>query len=340
MTRDIALSCFSQPYTNYKNYYSMNILVVDDAPEVLLILKTVLEKQGHTVTTASDGEEAWSLFSSTRAFQIVISDWVMPKLDGLNLCRRIRQETHSRYTYIILLTGMSGRTNLISGIAAGADDFATKPINSEELEVRLRSAKRILDLEKSLAKQNEALARANNKLQNMATTDGLTGLSNRRAFQDHLEKSLLYSRRASQTLSLLMIDVDFFKTFNDTYGHLRGDTALKMVASTLKKSSRNSDFVARFGGEEFSVILPNTNSEGAMHCAEELRRAIDKVPWPDRDVTVSIGVTTIEYRQVKGDIATDVPTEVLTKLLNEADKALYQAKETGRNKACHFHLAE
>ena len=314
----------------------MNILIVDDAPEVRIILKKTLENQGHTVTTANDGEEAWTLFSSTRAFQIVISDWMMPNLDGLGLCKRIRQETNSKYTYIILLTGMSGKTNLISGIAAGADDFATKPINSEELEVRLRSAKRILDLEKSLAKQNEALELANNKLQSMATTDGLTGLYNRRAFQENLEESLLFSRRSNQTISLLMIDVDHFKSFNDTHGHIKGDTALKTVASVLKKSSRTSDFVARFGGEEFSVILPNTDRQGAMHCAEELRRAIEAAQWPDRQVTISIGATTVKYEQLKDEISTEVPTEVITKVLNEADQALYQAKETGRNSACHF----
>lgn len=315
----------------------MNILVVDDAPEVLLILKTVLEKQGHKVTTARDGEEAWSLFSRSKAFQIVISDWVMPKLDGLGLCQRIRQEPKSKYTYIILLTGMSGKTNLISGIAAGADDFATKPINSEELEVRLRSAKRILDLEKSLAKQNEALELANDKLQTMATTDGLTGLYNRHAFQQSLEESLLFSRRANQTLSLLMVDVDFFKSFNDTYGHIKGDIALKTVASVLKKSSRNSDFVARFGGEEFSVILPNTDASGAIHCAEELRRAIEAYEWPDRDITISIGATTIRYEQVQGGASLDeIPPSVFTTILNEADQALYQAKESGRNSATHF----
>ena len=313
----------------------MNILIVDDAPDIRLVLKTVLEKQGHHVTTANDGEAAWELLK-TEAFQIVISDWMMPRLDGLGLCKRIRQEPLAKYTYIILLTGMSGKTNLISGIAAGADDFATKPINSEELEVRLRSAKRILDLEKSLAKQNEALELANNKLHNMATTDGLTGLFNRHAFQKHLEDSLLYSRRANQTLSLLMIDVDYFKPYNDTYGHVKGDTALKTVASVLKSSSRKSDFVARFGGEEFSVILPNTDNEGAMHCAEELRAAIEGTQWPEREITVSIGATSILYEQVSEASQASIPTEVFTKILQEADQALYQAKETGRNKARHF----
>ena len=314
----------------------MNILVVDDAPEVRLILKTVLEKQGHSVTTACDGQEAWELFSDTRAFQIIISDWMMPNLDGLGLCKRVRQEDYSKYTYIILLTGMSGKTNLISGIAAGADDFATKPINSEELEVRLRSAKRILDLEKTLAQQNEALEQANDKLQSMATTDGLTGLYNRRAFQEHLEESLLYSRRANQTLSLLMIDVDYFKPFNDTYGHVKGDTALKTVAALLKNSSRASDYVARFGGEEFSVILPNTEAAGASFCAEVLRKAVESNDWPDRDVTISIGATTIRYENVAEEFTNEVPTEVFTKVLNEADQALYDAKEAGRNRACHF----
>ena len=181
---------------------------------------------------------------------------------------------------------------------------------------------------------------ANDKLQSMATIDGLTGLFNRRAFQENLEESLLFSRRSNQTISLLMIDVDLFKSFNDTYGHIKGDTALKTVASVLKKSSRNSDFVARFGGEEFSVILPNTDKQGAMHCAEELRRAIEAAKWPDRKVTISIGATTVKYEQLKSEITTEVPTEVITKVLNEADQALYQAKETGRNSACHFKVQE
>ena len=310
----------------------MDILVVDDAPDTRLIIKSVLLKLGHNVTTAEDGEEAWKLLCSSDDYQIVISDWVMPNLDGLGLCQRIRNEPFSKYTYIILLTGMSGKTNLISGIAAGADDFATKPINSEELEVRLRSAKRILNLEKTLAFQNEELERANKKLVTYATTDGLTGLYNRRAFQEHLEETLLYSRRANETLSLLILDVDYFKAYNDTFGHVEGDTALKIVSSLLKENSRNNDFVARFGGEEFTVILPNTNYNGATLCAEVLRSAIEKYPWLERNVTISIGVTTVEYQR---DRQEDV-SEMYTRILSEADQALYRSKSTGRNKVTHF----
>ncbi|PWQ96122.1 diguanylate cyclase [Leucothrix pacifica] len=310
----------------------MDILVVDDAPDTRLIIKSVLKKLGHNVTTAEDGEEAWKLLCSNDEFQIVISDWVMPNLDGLGLCQRIRNEPFSKYTYIILLTGMSGKTNLISGIAAGADDFATKPINSEELEVRLRSAKRILDLEKTLAFQNEELERANKKLVTYATTDGLTGLYNRRAFQEHLEETLLFSRRANETLSLLILDVDYFKAYNDTFGHVEGDTALKIVASILKENSRKNDFVARFGGEEFTVILPNTNYNGATLCAEVLRNAIEKYPWLERKVTISVGVTTVEHKRDRDENV----TEMYTRILSEADQALYRSKSTGRNKVTHF----
>jgi len=310
----------------------MDILVVDDAPDTRLIIKSVLKKLGHNVTTAEDGEEAWKLLCSNDEFQIVISDWVMPNLDGLGLCQRIRNEPFSKYTYIILLTGMSGKTNLISGIAAGADDFATKPINSEELEVRLRSAKRILDLEKTLAFQNEELERANKKLVTYATTDGLTGLYNRRAFQEHLEETLLFSRRANETLSLLILDVDYFKAYNDTFGHVEGDTALKIVASILKENSRKNDFVARFGGEEFTVILPNTNYNGATLCAEVLRNAIEKYPWLERQVTISVGVTTVEHKRDRDENV----TEMYTRILSEADQALYRSKSTGRNKVTHF----
>lgn len=310
----------------------MDILVVDDAPDTRLIIKSVLKKLGHNVTTAEDGEEAWKLLCNNEDFQIVISDWVMPNLDGLGLCQRIRNEPFSKYTYIILLTGMSGKTNLISGIAAGADDFATKPINSEELEVRLRSAKRILDLEKTLAFQNEELERANKKLVTYATTDGLTGLYNRRAFQEHLEETLLFSRRANETLSLLILDVDYFKAYNDTFGHVEGDTALKIVSSILKENSRKNDFVARFGGEEFTVILPNTNYNGATLCAEVLRSAIEKYPWLERNITISVGVTTVEYQRERNEDS----TEMYTRILSEADQALYRSKSTGRNKVTHF----
>lgn len=310
----------------------MDILVVDDAPDTRLIIKSVLKKLGHNVTTAEDGEEAWSLLCNSDKFQIVISDWVMPNLDGLGLCQRIRREPFSKYTYIILLTGMSGKTNLISGIAAGADDFATKPINSEELEVRLRSAKRILDLEQTLAQQNEALERANTQLKTYATTDGLTNLYNRRAFQEHLEETLLFSRRANETLSLLILDVDYFKAYNDTFGHVEGDTALKIVSKLLKDNSRKNDFVARFGGEEFTVILPNTDYNGASLCAEELRHAIEVYPWLERKITISIGITTIEYQRDREEDSCDM----YTRILSEADQALYRSKSTGRNKVTHF----
>ena len=309
----------------------MNILVVDDAKDIRLIIKSVLEKLGHKVTTAADGEEAWALLLSSQDFQIVISDWMMPRLDGLGLCERIRNEHFSNYIYIILLTGMSGKTNLISGIAAGADDFATKPINSEELEVRLRSAKRILDLEQSLAQQNVELERANRKLQAMATTDSLTGLFNRRAFQERLEDNILFSLRATQPLSLLLIDVDFFKPYNDTFGHIEGDIALQRVSKILKASSRNSDYVARFGGEEFAIILPNTDAQGAMVCAEEVRFAIASQPWPKRPLTISIGVTTTGISEENQEV-----TDTYTRLLSEADQALYTSKDTGRDKASHF----
>jgi len=306
--------------------------VVDDAPDSRLIIKSVLQKLGYQVTTANDGEEAWELLNRCDDFQIVISDWVMPKLDGLGLCQRIRQEPFSKYTYIILLTGMSGKTNLISGIAAGADDFATKPINTEELEIRLRSARRILELEHTLAQQNEALARANVKLQVYATTDDLTGLYNRRAFQEHLEKTLLFSRRTNETLSLLMVDVDYFKAYNDTFGHVEGDIALKIVAKLLKDNSRSNDFVARFGGEEFTVILPNTEMRGARFCAEELREAVANHPWMERNITVSIGVTTVAYRREQHEDT----QEMYSRILSEADQALYRSKSTGRNKVTHF----
>lgn len=310
----------------------MNILVVDDAKDIRLIIKSVLEKLGHTVTTAADGEEAWALLLNSQDFQIVISDWMMPKLDGLGLCERIRNEAFSNYIYIILLTGMSGRTNLISGIAAGADDFATKPINSEELEVRLRSAKRIMDLEQSLAQQNIELERANRKLQGMATTDSLTGLFNRRAFQSRLEDNILFSRRTRQPLSLLLIDVDFFKSYNDTFGHIEGDIALQRVSKILRESSRRSDYVARFGGEEFAIILPNTDAEGAKICAEEARRGIESYPWSKRPLTISIGVATVTHDTDEDEDA----SLIYTGLLSEADQALYTSKDTGRNRAYHF----
>lgn len=310
----------------------MNILVVDDATDIRLIIKSVLEKLGHVVTTAVDGQHAWEILTSDNNFQIVISDWMMPNLDGIGLCKRIREKQFANYIYIILLTGMSGKKNLISGIDAGADDFATKPINSEEFEVRLKSAQRVLNLEYSLAKQNIQLEQVNRKLKIMATTDSLTGLFNRRALQRKLEENISLSQRTNQQTSLLLIDVDLFKPYNDTFGHIEGDIALQCVATLLQQGSRKSDYVARFGGEEFAIILPNTDIKGALARAETVRYVIESHQWIQRPITISIGVTTATKIT---DTAIET-TEIYTQMLREADQALYDAKETGRNKSSHF----
>jgi diguanylate cyclase (GGDEF)-like protein len=295
----------------------MKILIAEDQPTSALFLRYTLEKMGHEATIAPDGEHAWRILRDGGA-PLLISDWMMPRLDGLDLCRRIRAQRGDRYTYIILLTSRDRREEKLEGLRAGADDFLSKPPDPDELAVRLEIAGRILNLYDQLALKNAQLLE-------LATIDELTGVKNRRRFREDLELLFAQADRQGSPLSVLMLDIDRFKQFNDTFGHPAGDEVLRQVGLILRKSVRAHDVVARYGGEEFVVLMPATQASEAIDVAERLRSAIACQPWPLRKVTASLGMATTS-RGIPNPAA----------LVDQADQALYQSKQAGRNRVTFY----
>ena len=290
----------------------MKILIAEDQPVAALFLRRSLEKMGHQAEVAPDGEAAWRMIRDGD-IPLLISDWMMPNLDGLELCRRLRAVRSSRYIYTILLTSLDRREDRLNGLRAGADDFLTKPPDPDELAIRLEIAERILAVHDRLSRQNTLLAE-------LASTDELTGVKNRRRFREDLELLFAQADRQRSPLSLIMLDIDQFKQYNDAFGHPAGDEVLRQVGATLRSIVRGHDVVARYGGEEFVVLLPATEIDEAMDVAERLRSAIADHPWPDREVTASLGVAT-----------SSPDTPYAATLVDHADRALYYSKEAGRN---------
>ena len=297
----------------------MKVLVAEDNPIFQRMLNGMLRNWGYTVISVQDGDEAWSLLQTPESPRLVVLDWMMPGLDGLEICRRIRARGDERYVYILLLTARTDHKDLVAGMEAGADDYLTKPFNTHELRVRLRAGRRILEL------QEELLA-AKEELRNQAMRDGLTGLWNRASIFDILHQELSRASRTSAPVAVLMADLDRFKEINDTYGHLTGDVVLKEAASRMTADIRCYDAIGRYGGEEFLIILPGCNESGGATQAERLRESIASRPFDVQDnvipVTCSIGVSW-----------TTMPDAGQTDLLVRcADAALYGAKREGRNR--------
>jgi diguanylate cyclase (GGDEF)-like protein len=295
----------------------MKILIAEDQPPAALFLRRTLEKIGHEATIAPDGEQAWRIIQQGVS-PLLISDWMMPRLTGPELCRRIRGAGGDRYTYIILLTSRDRHDDMLEGLRAGADDFLTKPTDPDELVVRLEIAARILAVHEQLARQNAQLAE-------LASIDELTGTKNRRRFREDLDLLFAQADRLGAPLSLIMLDLDHFKEYNDDFGHPAGDEVLHGVGSTLRTAVRSHDIVARFGGEEFVILLPATGEDEALEVAERLRAAIACRHWQHRKVTASLGV---------GTAGRGTPSAAA--LVDQADRALYQSKQSGRNQVTHF----
>jgi diguanylate cyclase (GGDEF)-like protein len=295
---------------------ALKILVAEDEAMSALFLRRTLERMGHEVTVAADGAEAWGIVQEGDG-SLVISDWMMPGLDGPELCRRIRGRGGLRYTYVILLTARDRREDRLEGLRAGADDFLVKPPDADELAVRLGIARRILGVQ-------EELVRLNARLEGLATTDGLTGLCNRRQFDQSLQTAASFAARQGLPLSVVLLDVDHFKGYNDTFGHPAGDEVLRGVARLLRGGLREHDLAARYGGEEFAILLPATDSAAGLALAERLRASIQSDLRARRPVTASLGVAT----------ATPPSPDVAT-LVDEADRALYRSKRLGRNRVTH-----
>ena len=294
----------------------MRILLAEDDEVTAAALRGILASLGHQVTVARDGTSAWQVLQAEH-IPVVLSDWMMPGLDGPSLCRRIRGLGDSPYTYIILNSVRDRRLDRMEGLRAGADDFLVKPFDAEELAVRLEIARRILSVQERLERQNA-------RLTELATTDDLTGLANRREFRRALEMSFALARRQGLPLSLVLFDIDHFKDFNDTFGHPAGDAALRTFAQTVRATCRAHEPVARMGGEEFAVMLFGAAREEARHTAERIRAALSECRWTHRPLTASFG------------IATSVPGKACTAdLVEQADTALYLSKQHGRDRVTH-----
>lgn len=297
----------------------MKVLVADDDPGSLMVARAAVERSGHHCLTAADGDEAWALYLEHQP-DVVVTDWMMPGMDGLALCRAIRARTADLYTYIVMLTSQGSRDDVLAGLEAGADDYVTKPLDPFVLHARLLVALRITTLHADLAHYRKVLSQ-------QARTDPLTGLNNRLKLSEDLEQLHARSHRYAEEYSVAMCDVDNFKSYNDVYGHQAGDLALRRVAAALVGAARKADGVYRYGGEEFLLVLPNQSRLGAkasMERALDAVRVLDIVHSgdPTGRLTLSAGISAFTAgHRANADT-----------LLGEADTALYAAKAAGRNR--------
>jgi diguanylate cyclase (GGDEF)-like protein len=298
----------------------MKILIADDDPVSRLLMKRELEKAGYEAVVAENGRVAAEILSQSDGPRLALVDWMMPELDGPSLCRAVRASQHDgSYIYIILLTSRQDSEDIVAGLEAGADDYMTKPCRAAELRARLHTGRRVLSLE-------EKLIRAREEMRFKANHDALTSLWNRGAILSLVQAEFQRAAREATPTSLLLCDVDHFKSVNDNHGHLVGDAVLTEVAQRLISAVRAYDAVGRYGGEEFLILLGNCDEIGAKARAEEIRAAIGSVPIQtasgDLSITLSIGALT------RGSSHSDLP---LKPVLAEADAALYRAKAAGRN---------
>lgn len=362
---------------------------MDDSRVQAKLLKDLLESRGYTVRVASNGQEALHLLRDKRP-TLIISDIVMPVMNGYDMCYALKQDISLKNIPVILLTSLSDTEDIVLGLMAHADYYLTKPYSNDyllstiasiltqpslpteespdaPLEVTINQSKHaitasrrqmmslllstygnaveqnrvLLEVQRELkslndqlreqaqhiVEQQRRLEEANTQLQALATHDGLTKLKNHRAFKEKLADELPRAARYSQPVSLLLLDIDNFKQYNDTFGHPAGDDVLQIVARLLRENSRGTDFVARYGGEEFAILLPNTDASWAVHLGERLRSAIEREPWARRMVTASFGAATFTDSEHEEGAAAD--------LLEAADRALYHSKRNGRNRITH-----
>lgn len=303
----------------------MKILIIDDERTSLLVLRRQLEKWGHAVMTASGGREGLDLLRQDAEISMLVTDWIMAEVDGLEVCREARRMHRERFLPIMMLTALNDTQDLVQALNAGADAFLSKPINVAELQAELRVMERVLDLENRLAAKIRALEEARAEIQQMAETDDLTRLPNRRSTLKRMREEIKRAERYRLPLSVVLLDLDHFKEVNDTHGHPAGDAVLKQTAHILQEAIRETDFFGRYGGEEFLGILAQTDLLGAGVIGERLRRSIEGADFDaDEGVrlrrTASLGAATWRH---------GADTE--EKLIGRADDALYRAKEEGRN---------
>jgi len=290
------------------------LLIVDDEPTNIRVLRELL-KADYTVLAAANGEKALQIVESDDLPDLVLLDIILPGIDGYDVCKKLKADERYKFIPVIFITSQSTEQDEVKGFNAGAVDYITKPFSAPVVKARVKTHLEVKELRGHFKK--------------LSLRDGLTGISNRACFDNCLEQEWKRMQREKAPLSLIFCDVDFFKKYNDYYGHQEGDKCLREVASIIKiNANRPADLVARYGGEEFTVILPNTDSEGAVEVAENIRLAIQKREIPHAASTVS------KFVSLSLGVATVIPSHEITQkqFIVSADSALYKAKQNGRNR--------
>jgi two-component system cell cycle response regulator len=298
-----------------------SVLIAEDDPIFRRILQSWLHRWDYRVTAVDNGMDAWAALQKEDAPPMAILDWMMPGLDGLELCRRVRSLGRSPYRYLLLLTAKDDKHDVVAGLEAGADDYLTKPFNVDELRARVRTGKRILELQ-------DALLRARDALQYEAAHDPLTCIWNRGAILGFLKNEVDRGQRTHDSLGVIMADIDHFKKINDTHGHLVGDAVLREVTKRLTAAVRSYDSVGRYGGEEFLIVVPGCDALSLIVAAERLRRCVADQPVDTSAGPISVTLSAgLAAAQASGPELMDCEA-----MLQAADNALYEAKAQGRNR--------
>ena len=305
------------------------ILIVDDHEDNVEVLRARLEARGYRTEAAGDGREALEKVQASPP-DLVLLDVMMPHVDGMEVARRIKADKSLPFIPIIMQTALDSTEHKVEGLDAGADDYITKPINFAELEARVRSMLRVKQLQEEVQRQRDELQQLNDRLLSISRTDGLTGLINRRHLEERLQEQFEHAKRLGEPFTVVMCDLDKFKSVNDTYGHQAGDAVLKQLAELLTHQAREIDHVGRYGGEEFMLVLPGTVLDAGVTFAERVRHAIAEHTFTFEGGAIhrtgSFGVSAWPHPRIHGCDA----------LVKAADDALYVAKETGRNKVIRF----
>lgn len=301
---------------------SFPILVIEDDPSSRKLLEKALLSAGYKVFIAHNGRNGLEILDK-HFFQIVITDWEMPEMNGLEVCRAIRNRDYEWYVYLVILTVKDSKNEIVTGLEAGADDYIIKPFHRAELLARLEIIKRYLSMERSLRQ-------ANKQIRILAISDSLTGIYNRGYLTERLPQEINRAKRYNHSLSLVLCDIDHFKMINDSHGHQTGDRVLKEFVDCLRCAVRNGvDWIVRYGGEEFLIVLPETDAKGAFQAAERLRKLISERDFCVENqrihITASFGVSSLDPLGYK-DVC--LPES----LIDQADKHLYKAKQRGRNR--------
>lgn len=304
----------------------MKVLIADDSAMSRALLRSTLQRWGYEVVVAEDGQQAWAILSGQDPPPVAILDWVMPGLTGIEVCRKVRETRREPYTYILLLTSKNTKEETVEGMESGADDYIVKPFHEHELQVRLRAGKRIVDLQIDLLNARE-------ELRERAEKDLLTLLPNRSAIQTILDEEISRCHRDQRLVGVIILDLDHFKNINDTYGHFAGDAVLRETAHRFRTNMRPYDRIGRYGGEEFLVVLPNSDLEQTVQQADRMRTILAHKPMyvdgKELTVTASFGVTVSDGSDRNSD-----------QYVRVADEALYRAKHEGRNRVSNLLISD